>query len=190
MGRKALSPEDAISRINAAQPTATFLRFEGEGPLSRQMAVRSCGVCHHEWPALVANILKLGSGCPVCAKRENARARAFAKIDPRVAGFVYRIDSACGLYSKVGFTQNLRKRLTDMEGRVPFKLGGRIKVLFKGNARVACELEHRLKLGAKSARFSGFDGASEWLLAESLDKIVLDEYLVEVYNRAPARYLI
>ena len=174
MGRKALSPEDAISRINAAQLTATFLRFEGEGPLSRQMAVRSCGVCHHEWSALVANILKLGSGCPVCAKRENARARAFAKIDPRVAGFVYRIDSACGLYSKVGFTQNLLKRLSDVECRVPFKLGNRMHVIKEGSPFAMFEYEKELILTVASAGFSGFSGATEWLLSEDLDKKLLD----------------
>ena len=79
----------------------------------------------------------------------------------------------------------MRKRLTDIESRALFLLGSRIHVLFEGNASVACELENRIVTSVESAKFFGFDGSSEWLLSEALD-----EYLVEVYNRAPARYLI
>ena len=175
MARKALTESEVIERLHEQRPTCRFVSFYYVAKnLSQCRVVRHCTVCGHEWATLVNNAYTKNAGCPHCANRENAHVRALRNIHEGVPGFVYRVDSKYGVYSKVGFTQNLRKRLTDMEGRVPFKLGGRIKVLFKGNARVACELEHRLKLGAKSARFSGFDGASEWLLAESLDKIMLD----------------
>lgn len=174
MGRKPLDSEVTKSRIKAAQLSAEFLRFEGTGPITKQRVVRRCGVCHKEWSALVANVLAHGSGCPVCARRENARARAFAKIDPRVPGFLYRLDSECGTYSKIGFTQNLLKRLGDVECRVPFKLGKRMHVIKEGGPYAVFELEKELILSVDSANFSGFEGATEWLLAESLDKKLLD----------------
>lgn len=174
MGRKPLDSEVTKSRIKAAQLSAEFLRFEGAGPITKQRVVRRCGVCHKEWSALVANVLAHGSGCPVCARRENARARAFAKIDPRAPGFLYRIDSACGKFSKIGFTQNLLKRLSDVECRVPFALGKRMHVIKEGSPFHVFDLEKALILSVESAGFSGFEGATEWLLAESLDKKLLD----------------
>ena len=163
MGRKPMDITVAKSRIIAAQPSAEFLRFEGEGPITKQRVVRKCGVCHTEWASLVANVLTHGSGCPVCAKRENARARAFAKIDPRAPGFLYRIDSACGKFSKIGFTQNLLKRL-----------GKRMHVIKEGSPFHVFDLEKALILSVESAGFSGFEGATEWLLSEDLDKKLLD----------------
>ena len=174
MGRKPLDSEVTKSRIKAAQLSAEFLRFEGAGPITKQRVVRRCGVCHKEWSALVANVLAHGSGCPVCARRENARARAFAKIDPRAPGFLYRLDSECGTFSKIGFTQNLLKRLGDVECRVPFKLGKRMRVVKEGSPFAVFELEKVLMLSVASANFSGFEGATEWLLAEDLDKKLLD----------------
>ena len=174
MGRKPMDITVAKSRIIAAQPSAEFLRFDGDGPITRQRVVRKCGVCHTEWASLVANVLTHGSGCPVCAKRENARARAFAKIDPRAPGFLYRIDSACGKFSKIGFTQNLLKRLGDVECRVPFALGKRMHVIKEGSPFHVFDLEKALILSVESAGFSGFEGATEWLLSEDLDKKLLD----------------
>lgn len=174
MGRKPLDSEVTKSRIKAAQLSAEFLRFEGAGPITKQRVVRRCGVCRKEWSALVANVLAHGSGCPVCARRENARARAFAKIDPRVPGFLYRLDSECGTFSKIGFTQNLLKRLGDVECRVPFKLGKRMRVVKEGSPFHVFDLEKALILSVESAGFSGFEGATEWLLAEDLDKKLLD----------------
>ena len=174
MGRKPLDSEVTKSRIKAAQLSAEFLRFEGASPITKQRVVRRCGVCHKEWSALVANVLAHGSGCPVCARRENARARAFAKIDPRVPGFLYRLDSECGTFSKIGFTQNLLKRLGDVECRVPFALGKRMHVIKEGSPFHVFDLEKALILSVESAGFSGFEGATEWLLAESLDKKLLD----------------
>lgn len=174
MGRKPLDSEVTKSRIKAAQLSAEFLRFEGAGPITKQRVVRRCGVCYKEWSALVANVLAHGSGCPVCARRENARARAFAKIDPRAPGFLYRIDSACGKFSKIGFTQNLLKRLGDVECRVPFALGKRMHVIKEGSPFHVFDLEKTLILSAESAGFSGFEGATEWLLSEDLDKKILD----------------
>ena len=174
MGRKPLDSEVTKSRIKAAQLSAEFLRFEGAGPITKQRVVRRCGVCHKEWSALVANVLAHGSGCPVCARRENARARAFAKIDPRAPGFLYRIDSACGKFSKIGFTQNLLKRLGDVECRVPFALGKKVSVLFRGDKHSAIAFEKALVERVETAGFHGFEGATEWLVSESLDKILLD----------------
>ena len=174
MGRKSMDVEVAKSRIISAQPSAEFLRFEGDGPITKQKVWRRCGVCHKEWDTFVSNVLSKGSGCPVCARRENARARAFAKIDPRVPGFLYRLDSECGTYAKIGFTQNLLKRLGDVECRVPFKLGKRMRVIKEGSPFAVFELEKDLILSVASANFSGFEGATEWLLSEDLDKKLLD----------------
>lgn len=191
-GRKPLSVEEVIRRVEDKQPSCKVLSVvRGEGTMMLTGRItRRCLQCYWIWDASVGNVLGKNTGCPRCADRLNAHNRAFRNLRCDIPGVLYRVDSKYGSYSKVGFTQNLRKRLTDMESRVPFLLGSRIHVLFEGQATVACELEYRLVSSVESAKFSGFDGSGEWLLSESLDKIVLDEYIQEVYNRAPARYLI
>ena len=135
---------------------------------------RVCKLCGYEWATKVSNALHLGSGCGRCAKRENARSQQSANIDYSIPAQVYRIDSECGLYSMVGFTQNFKKRIHAVKRRSPFAVCAEAEVLFSGDAAAAFALESRLISSCVSAGFSGFSGATEWLLSEDLDKKLLD----------------
>lgn len=135
---------------------------------------RACKLCGYEWATKVSNALHLGSGCGRCAKREQARVQQLANIDYSIPAQVYRIDSECGRYSKVGFTQNFKKRINAVKCRSPFAVCAEAEVLFSGGAAAAFALEGRLISSCVSANFSGFSGATEWLVSESLDKILLD----------------
>ena len=91
-----------------------------------------------------------------------------------VPAYVYRINSACGKFSKVGFTQNIKKRFADVKRFTPFEVHSDFVVIFHGSPIEAFALEGKLLSACTSAGFSGFSGATEWLVAESLDKIMLD----------------
>ena len=135
---------------------------------------RLCKVCGFEWSTKVSNALHLGSGCGRCAKRAASNALRLASIDEALPGFVYRFDSVCGKYSKVGFTQDLKKRKTKISWATPFAVSDAISILFQGSALEAFSLEQQLISRSESAGFSGFSGATEWLLSEDLDKKLLD----------------
>ena len=135
---------------------------------------RACKLCGYEWATKVSNALHLGSGCPRCAKRAQVRAQQEANIDDSAPATVYRLNSVCGRYSKIGFTQNLKKRVASIKSRTPFAVSEEVVIVFSGDARVAFSLEDRLVSFCASAGFSGFSGATEWLLSEDLYKKLLD----------------
>ena len=134
---------------------------------------RACKLCGYEWATKVSNALHLGSGCGRCAKRAAARAQQAAHLAQDIPAQVYRLDSECGRYCKIGFTQNFKKRVSSLKSQTPFSVGVP-EVIFSGSAEVAFALEERLVSSCVSAGFSGFCGATEWLLSEDLDKKLLD----------------
>ena len=175
-GRKQpMTRDDAFSKLVLAFPTCDIKSIsEDHKYVTYCKVTRVCKICKHEWESKVSNALHLGSGCGRCAKREQVRAQQSANIDDSLPAQVYRIDSKCGLYSKVGFTQNFKKRAATVKRRTPFAVCDTAAVLFNGDARVAFALEERLVSSCVSAGFSGFSGATEWLLSEDLDKKLLD----------------
>ena len=60
------------------------------------------------------------------------------------------------------------------ESRVPFALGKKVSVLFRGDKHSAIAFEKALVERVETAGFHGFEGATEWLVSESLDKMLLD----------------
>lgn len=175
MGRPALTIEQIEATVLAANSSVILRSIEPAQPMSLSRVIRYCPRCKYEWGTEYRIIARTGSGCPRCANARNARDRSSSKMREDVETIVYRIDSKYGCYSKVGVTQNLLKRVTDVECRVPFVLGKRVNVLFRGDKHSAIAFEKALVERVETAGFSGFEGASEWLVSEELDKIVVDE---------------
>lgn len=175
-GRKQpMTRDEVFSKLVLAFPTCEIKSISDDHKYVTYCKVtRACKLCGYEWATKVSNALHLGSGCPRCAKRAQVRAQQEANIDDSAPATVYRLNSECGLYSKVGFTQNFKKRVAAVKCRTPFAVCDEVVVLFNGDARVAFALEDRFVSSCASAGFSGFSGATEWLLAESLDKKLLD----------------
>ena len=174
MGRPALTIEQIRSVVLAANSAVILRSIEPAQPMSLSRVVRYCPRCKNEWGTEYRIIARTGSGCPRCANARNARDRSSSKMREGVETVVYRIDSAYGCYCKVGVTQNLLKRANDVECRVPFALGKKVSVLFRGDKHTAIAFEKVLVERVETAGFHGFEGATEWLVSESLDKILLD----------------
>lgn len=114
------------------------------------------------------------SGCPHCRRSKWAKS-FFLTVAKDKPACLYAVSSAHGAYLKVGVsTWDLQQRLIRIKAATPFAISADIQLLASGSASEVVELEQRVKSASKSAGFSGFSGATEWLLAESLDKILLD----------------
>lgn len=171
MGRPALT--EAEMRAALTEVSGTVLAIEFASPMNTSRVVRLCDKCGNEWGAAYRNIVRTKSGCPRCANVANTRARMYKNFHDKTT-YVYRINSACGAYAKVGVTQRPEFRLADVERVTPFKLARSFSIVFEGHKDSAIGLESYFSSATHSAKFSGFEGATEWLLSESLDKIMLD----------------
>lgn len=130
------------------------------------MVSRICKICGTEWSTKVSNALHLGSGCGHCAKQAQVRAHQEANIDDSLQAHVYLLRSVCGKFCKVGFTQDLKKRVAKVRRSTPFAIREEVELLFTGNAREAFAFEYDILRASTSARFSGFSGATEWVLTK------------------------
>lgn len=172
--KKPLTVEEAFNKIVSEFPTCEVKSISDDHKhVTYCKVTRVCKICGYEWSTKVSNALHLGSGCGRCAKRAAARAQQAAHLAQDIPAQVYRLDSECGRYCKIGFTQNFKKRVSSLKSKTPFSVGVP-EVIFSGSAEVAFALEERLYCSGTSANFSGFSGATEWLLSEDLDKKLLD----------------
>lgn len=171
MGRPSLTESEM--RAALAEVPGTLLRIEFASPMNTSRVVRRCEKCGNEWGAAYRNVVRAKSGCPRCANVANTRARLYKNLRDRET-YVYRINSACGKYAKIGVTQRPEFRIGDVERVTPFKLARSFSIVFEGSKDSAIGTESYLSAAVESAKFSGFEGATEWLVAESLDKIMLD----------------
>lgn len=173
--RKPMTKDEAFSAIVAAFPTCKIVSISDDHKYVTYCSVlRVCLACGNEWSTKVSNALHLGSGCKRCSTQARVRATQEAHMDLSVPACVYRINSVCGKFSKVGFTQDIKKRVTAIKRFTPFEIDSEFSIIFHGCPKEAFALEGRLLAACRSAGFSGFCGATEWLVAESLDKIMLD----------------
>lgn len=171
---KPMTKDEAFRKIVDAFPTCEVKSISDTHKyITYCLVTRVCKICGNEWSTKVSNALHLGSGCKRCSTLARVRENQFYNIDYSVPGVVYRVDAVDGSYSKVGFTQNLKKRMKFLRHDTPFAVKVPV-ILYQGCALTAFELESRLLEAGVSAGFAGFCGATEWLLSESLDKILLD----------------
>ena len=80
---------------------------------------------------------------------------------------MYKLRSVCGKFYKVGFSQNLKKRVTKAKREAPFAVCDDVEILFSGNPHEAFAYEKTLLDQAVSANLSGFSGATEWCLTKN-----------------------
>lgn len=127
-----------------------FSGWNGEFAGARSKASLEC-TQHGEFISRFDHFVR-GSGCPSCAKYG---------FQITQQAFVYAISSDCGAYLKVGITNNLERRTSQLARRTPFGLRLIDAVSMPGDAALSIEGEcHRRFM---SAGFKGFDGATEWL---------------------------
>ena len=132
-------------------------------------------VCGHEFEVAYTSFTSSAkSGCPACRRGKWARS-FFKTVSKGKPAFAYRVKSACGMYEKIGVsTWAAEQRLVRLRAATPFKISDEIEVLFQGTSEEVVAFEQELLSSRASAGFSGFCGATEWLLSEDLDKKLLD----------------
>lgn len=106
-----------------------------------------------------------GSGCPSCAK---------GGYNPSLTGYVYFL-MADGII-KVGITNKIRKRLSQLKSGTPFDFNLIHKIKTTGAEAMRIEKYYHKKY--ESAGLTGFDGATEWLKYSP-------ELMSEIMNKAP-----
>jgi hypothetical protein len=112
---------------------------------------------HGDWVTNVKTVRSMKHGCPKC--RQNG-------FNAMLDGFVYHLVSDCGVFSKVGITHDLARRMTELKRETPF---GFQKVWsIKLDGQTATTLEHVVHDLTLQAGFSGFNGATEWFVMDDV----------------------
>lgn len=104
-----------------------------------------------------------GQGCPCCC---------VTGYDPSKAGFLYALRSLCGNLVKIGISNKPKARHKVLEKKTPFDFYVFEEIKFS-NGLDARRYERHFHQAYESAGFSGFDGATEWLVCtpELLEEI-------------------
>lgn len=106
----------------------------------------------HRWKTSLNSVLNNKTGCPTCA---------FYGFNPGKKGFVYFLLSECGNYLKVGITNKINQRLSQLENKTPFSFT--VVNLLKSSGDNVRLIEKYFHENYSSANLKGFDGATEWL---------------------------
>lgn len=149
--------EDVISRIKGLDTRYTFAGFIGGVYVnSRTKVIRVCRE-HGEFHTSVSKILHKVQGCPSCANYG---------YDDSKPGHLYGLLSACGKYLKIGITNKLEQRLRQLKSATPFEF--HVLNVYKDVNGTRCRmLEGYFHKTHESAGLSGFDGATEWMAADT-----------------------
>lgn len=147
------APEERERQINKLVGIE-FVRWRSGGYKNiHSKAVVRCSSLRHEWSATVGSLLNTGSGCPQCAKYG-------FKLDKK--GHLYALRSECGMYLKVGISNKPSRRHTELARATPFTFN--LVEQFSGDGVKISELEKHFHSKYEIAGFTGFDGATEWLV--------------------------
>ncbi|AUR92586.1 hypothetical protein NVP1174O_26 [Vibrio phage 1.174.O._10N.261.55.A8] len=120
----------------------------------KRLIVMTCGI-HGEFRQSPGNHLK-GKGCPKCA---------IHGFKTNMEATLYILQSLCGLHMKIGISNNPKQRIKILSRSTPFDF-----VLvneFVADGRLILDAENKLHKRFKSAKFSGFDGATEWFISDT-----------------------
>lgn len=130
-----------------------FVSWVGNHKNIYSKAIIRCLVDGFEWTAKVNDIVNCGSGCPKCSKHG-------FQLDK--TGYLYALRSECGQYIKVGISNNPNRRHKELERRTPFKFN--LVERISGDGAKISDLEKYFHGKHERAGFTGFDGATEWLI--------------------------
>jgi len=146
-----VSEKNVINTLNSIE-TIKFVRWDGDYINQKTKAFFMCKTCNFEWRAAVSDIKK-GSRCPSCS---------LTGFNPNKRGYLYVLESSCGLFCKIGISNNYNNRIRDLKNATPFGFDV-YGVYENSDGRRIIELERHFHKKYESAGFSGFDGATEWL---------------------------
>lgn len=151
-GIKRLPPESYIERLPHG---VKFIKWHDKYKGSKSHMIVAC-VNGHVWNANPNNIIYGMQGCPSCAK---------TGYDPSKTGTLYALRSECGKYVKVGISNKPKQRHRKLKMSTPFKFN--IIEQFEGGGAKIVSLENHFHENYESAGFTGFDGATEWLVCSN-----------------------
>lgn len=154
-GRFTYTPEERELQISSIDGIC-FVEWHDKALLYKNLysrAVVRCSVDGFEWSATVHDLVNGGHGCPKCAKYG---------YDPSKTGTLYALRSECGKYVKVGISNKPKQRHRKLKMSTPFKFN--IVEKFEGGGAKIAELEKYFHSKYERAGFTGFDGATEWLI--------------------------
>lgn len=112
--------------------------------------------CGHKWSTRATNVLNK-TGCPACSK---------AGYKSNKPGYLYLLCSETDSSLKVGITNDIKSRISTLMRKTPFEFKLLEYIRFN-NGIDAMSMEKEILKSYKTANFSGFDGATEWLLWDS-----------------------
>lgn len=168
-GRRRWTASEREQQINSISGIS-FVEWKDGFLNSQSKAVVRCGVDGFEWSATVRDLIHNDSGCPKCSKHGYNKGKA---------GFLYILRSHCGKHVKVGISNSPKSRLTNLKRETPFGFS-LIEMIEFCDGRVAYDLETYLHSKYVSSGFSGFDGATEWLVFD--DRIIMDAIIARDYG--------
>lgn len=145
------SEKNVINTLNSIGKFK-FTGWDGDYINQKTKAFFVCETCKFEWRAAISDIKK-GSGCPSCA---------VTGFNPNKSGDLYILESDCGLFCKIGISNNYNIRIRDLKRETPFgfKIYG---VHTRKSGIEIIELEKYFHKKYEKAEFKGFNGATEWL---------------------------
>lgn len=136
-----------------AESNFSFIKWEDFYQDDHSKVVFNCQL-HGNWVTSINTFIFGKSRCPRCAKYGFNR---------KELGTLYLLGSSCGKYLKVGISNNFSRRIKELHRATPFDF--RILKRLKNDGQVVYELEGYFHKNFESAQLKGFDGSSEWLIA-------------------------
>ena len=143
---------ERVEQINNREDI-DFISWDGAYKNYNSRAIVKCKIDGYEWSSSIECLINSARGCPKCANRG---------YNPSITGFLYALRSECGQYIKVGISNKPSRRHSELARATPFKFN--IVEQFEGGGAKIASLEKHFHENYESAGFSGFDGATEWLV--------------------------
>jgi len=150
-GKYIYTESEAICAINSLE-NINFVDWEVDYRDCNSRAVVNCNK-GHEWVARVGALINKKTGCPCCAVHG---------FNPSKYGTLYMLRSECGMFVKVGISNNHKRRIRELIKETPFNFEA-IELYNSEDGKDIAHLEKEFHRRYESAGFVGFDGATEWL---------------------------
>lgn len=151
-GKRRWTAEERVEQINCIE-NIEFVSWVGSYKNNKSKANVICKVDGFEWCASVQHLINNHSGCPSCSH---------GGYNPSKTGYLYALRSECGMYVKVGISNNPKRRHKQLERGTPFRFN-LVEQLSCDGAKIAA-MERDFHSKYERVGFTGFDGATEWLI--------------------------
>lgn len=152
LGLRKWTEQERINQINSIGGVK-FISWVSTYKGRHSRLIAECLIDGGRWTATVSGLVNARNGCPRCAKYGY-------QLDKK--GYLYALRSECGLYVKVGISNNPSRRHRQLERSTPFEFS--LIEQISGVGEMIANLEKHFHSKYESACFTGFDGATEWLV--------------------------